>query len=313
MLAHVAGGDEIIARRFGDFLQQGGRINPLARRVVAARAGLGRIGAIVGPGLDVQRRARPHPRRQRIDAFTQLADDGDIGAAQFADFRGVDVEMDDPGVGRELGQLAGGAVVEPGADDDQQVAVLHRMVGGARAVHPQHPQHAWRMGRDGAQGVQGRNLRNAGRGDEGAQGSCRAADLHPAADIDQRLLRSPDRGLGGGDGVVIDARRLVGNGETVVVRSRLELHILGQIDQNRTGAARGGDMEGFLDRGGNLGGRADQDRMFHDRQGDAQDVDFLKGVSAHQALGDIAGDADDRHRIHHRIGDAGDQIGGAGA
>ena len=52
----------------------------------------------------------------------------------------VDVDVDELRARRELGQLAGDAVVEAGADGDDQVGVVHRVVGGARAVHAQHPE-----------------------------------------------------------------------------------------------------------------------------------------------------------------------------
>ena len=69
MLADIAGGDEIIARRFGDFLQQGGRIDPLARRIVAVGAGRrgefaagGAVSREIAPGLalDESRHALAH-------------------------------------------------------------------------------------------------------------------------------------------------------------------------------------------------------------------------------------------------------------
>ena len=40
----------------------------------------------------------------------------------------------------ELGELAGDPVVEAGADRDDQVGVVHRVVGGAGAVHAEHPE-----------------------------------------------------------------------------------------------------------------------------------------------------------------------------
>ena len=53
--------------------------------------------------------------------------------------------------------------------------------------------------------------------------------------------------------------------------------------------------------------------MLGDGQGDAGDVDFLKGVGAENLAGDIAGDADDGDGVQHGGGDAGDEVGGAGA
>ncbi len=52
--------------------------------------------------------------------------------------------------------------------------------------------------------------------------------------------------------------------------------------------------------------------MFDDGLGDADDVYFLKTVSAQQGNGHVAGDRHHGYGIQVRIGDAGDQVGGAG-
>ncbi len=48
--------------------------------------------------------------------------------------------MDDLGVGGEGFEPSGHAVVEAGADGNQQVAVLDGVVGISRAVHAEHIQ-----------------------------------------------------------------------------------------------------------------------------------------------------------------------------
>ena len=67
-----------------------------------------------------------------------VADDRHVGAAHLAQLGGVDVDVDDLGVGRERVHLAGDPVVEPGAERDQQVALLHRRDRGVVAVHAGH-------------------------------------------------------------------------------------------------------------------------------------------------------------------------------
>ncbi len=53
--------------------------------------------------------------------------------------------------------------------------------------------------------------------------------------------------------------------------------------------------------------------MLGDGQGDAGDVDLLKGVRAEDLAADLAGDRHNRNAIEHGGGDAGDEVGGAGA
>ncbi len=58
----------------------------------------------------------------------------------LGDLGRVDVDVDELGARRELAQLAGDPVVEAGADRDDQVGLVHRVVGGAGAVHAEHPE-----------------------------------------------------------------------------------------------------------------------------------------------------------------------------
>ena len=50
--------------------------------------------------------------------------------------------------------------------------------------------------------------------------------------------------------------------------------------------------------------------VLRDRQRDAGDVGFLKGVVANQLARHLAGDADHRHRVHHGGGNPGHQVRG---
>ncbi len=97
------------------------------------------------------------------------------------------------------------------------------------------------------------------------------------------------------------------------VRRIGHLHVLGQIDQHRAGATLAGDPEGIGDDLRQVFHATHQPAVLDDRQGQPEHVQFLERVGAQQRGGDLAGDADHRHRIQHRIGDAGDQVGGARA
>ena len=46
--------------------------------------------------------------------------------------------MDQFGVGGKAAEFAGGAVVQAGTDDQQQVALVDGLVGGPGAMHAQH-------------------------------------------------------------------------------------------------------------------------------------------------------------------------------
>ena len=79
-----------------------------------------------------------------------IADDRDIGNAVLADFGGIDIHVNDAGVAGEGLELAGDAIVEAGAEGDEEVAFGHPHVGGVAAVHAGHADEVrdgWRTGR----------------------------------------------------------------------------------------------------------------------------------------------------------------------
>ena len=119
------------------------------------------------------------------------------------------------------------------------------------------------------------------------------------------------RVLLGGEHGVRTVRRGLGGGEIEIGQTLLR--ILGDIHQDRTGAAGLGDQEGLAKHRGDILRAGDDVVVLGDGQGDAGDVDFLEGIGAEQLGGDLAGDADHGNRVHHGRGDAGDEIGGAGA
>ena len=72
--------------------------------------------------------------------FCGVADDGDVDGPDFADFGGINVSVDDLGVGGEGFGLAGDPVVKASADGDEQIRSLHATHGGDRAMHARHAQ-----------------------------------------------------------------------------------------------------------------------------------------------------------------------------
>src|SRR5919205_756253 len=83
----------------------------------------------------------PSPARQTTCSSGQatlapiVADDRNVSGDVLGDLRRVDVDVDELGPRRELRELAGDPVVEAGGDCDDQVRLVHCVVGGPRAVH----------------------------------------------------------------------------------------------------------------------------------------------------------------------------------
>ncbi len=57
--------------------------------------------------------------------------------------------------------------------------------------------------------------------------------------------------------------------------------------------------------------RAHKKAVLHDRHGDAEDIDFLKGIGTDERCCHLTGDCHHRNRIKKSIGNARDQIGRA--
>ena len=72
------------------------------------------------------------------DHLAAVADDRHVGDAVLADLGRVDVGVDHLRAGREGVEVAGDPVVEPGAEADDQVALLQAGDRGDGAVHPGH-------------------------------------------------------------------------------------------------------------------------------------------------------------------------------
>jgi len=66
---------------------------------------------------------------------------------------GFDFEMDDLGIGGEACRIAGDAIIKTGAEDQQQIVLMQRHVGGPGAVHGHHTQIVWSLGVDRAEPV----------------------------------------------------------------------------------------------------------------------------------------------------------------
>ena len=128
-------------------------------------------------------------RGQRVEDGARVAGDADLGPAQLADLGRIAVDMDHLARrGAKRVELAGGAVVEAGADADQQVAFVDRDVGRARAVHAEHAEEVRLVGRKSAQALERRDRRHAGARGEVAQRPLGPGDGDAAAEIEDRLL-----------------------------------------------------------------------------------------------------------------------------
>ena len=125
---------------------------------------------------------------QLRQAALRVGDVRPVDVLHLLDLGGVDVEVRDRGVRRELLHLAGDAVVEARADGEQEVAVLDGVVGVRHAVHAEHLERQVAGGVDRADAHERGHDRDAEALGEGAELGRRLAVDDAAADVDERPL-----------------------------------------------------------------------------------------------------------------------------
>ena len=226
----------------------------------------------------------PQRARQLDDDLAGVAHDRHVGRPVLADLGRVDVGVDDLRLGGEGREVAGDAVVEPRAEGDQQVGLLHRRDGGDGAVHARHAQVLAVAIGERAAGHEGGDDGRAGLvGEVEELGGGLGLD-HAAADVEHRATRLADQAGGLPDllGVRPGGRPVAGQPDLDrPAEGGLGLQdVLGQVDEHRAGTAGRGDVERLGDRPRDVRRVGDQHVVLGDRQRDAADVGFLERVGA---------------------------------
>ena len=312
VLAHVGGDQGVGADQFGHPADEAGRSfrdSPIRPARAVRRLEPADVLLPGRPALwpDTFRQIPEHP--------AGVPDQGHLHPAQPAHLPGIDVDVQNPRQRAEGAGQAGGAVVEAGADSDEQVALGHGQVGGAGPVHAEQPQRQRVVGGQRAQAHEGHD-----RGDgaplsqaTGRRGTTGAH--HPAAQVEHRPFGPVDQVDCGLQPVF--AQRFLCHGERYIRpvgnRDPLQLHVLGHVDEHRPGPTGAGQVQRLGDRGGQFAGLVHGEHRLDRRPGHGADVHLLKGAGAEQRPRHLAGDADHGHRVHGRVGQGGEHVGGPGA
>ena len=225
--------------------------------------------------------------------------------------------MHDGRAGREGVEAARHAVVEAGAEGDDQVGALEGTNGRHGAVHAGHTEvvaigvgeraAGGQRGDDG--GVRDLNEVREGLGGTGAHDA--------AAHVEHRSLSISNRA---GSRAHLLHVRLVRDAVAGQVDGGRpgEVHLgdlrgLGDVHEDRAGATGAREVEGLGQTRGDLRGIRDEEGMLGDGHRGAHDVGFLEGVTADQGCADLARDHDDRDRVHAGVAQGGEHVGGTRA
>ena len=90
---------------------------------------------------------------------------------------------------------------------------------------------------------------------------------------------------------------------------RLVGDVLRHVDEHRTGATGGGDVERLPDHPRDVGRVGDQPVVLGDRHGDADGVALLEGVGPDHRVGHLAGDDHQRDAVHVGVAERRDDVG----
>jgi hypothetical protein len=267
----------------------------------------------VAPRREIRNGIAGEQRQPLLQSSRHVAVQRRIHLDQLAQFAIVDVDVHNPRVRREPGQLTGHPIVKADTHCHDQVALNDRLVAAPLAVHPRHAQPPGIVRVSRPDSVQRGDHRDPGQIAPLAKQLGRVGELAPAADDAHRPLRALQQFVGQAHLAGVADRA----GDVAVdlldrfaaTRGGGHLHVLGDIHHDRTGPAGGRDEDRLGDHLRQLVHIAHLVVMFADGGDHAGNVRLLKGVGADQRGGHLPGDAQQGGRIHRRGADAGHQVG----
>jgi len=243
-----------------------------------------------------------------------IGEDGEVDDFIFVKLGSIDIDVNDGGFLGEFGNFTRDAVVEADAEGEEEITLIHGVVGVDGAVHPE-PFEGLRI-------VFGKapDAHESG-GDGNTGGACKFEEVgfgargdDASADVEHGAFGFLDEGedfvkgsfCGGGwrkvaRDIHLGGPRDLGGGF---------LDVFGDVDDDGTWAAGGGDMKGFGDYARDIARAHDKVAVFNDGESEAEDVGFLESAATNHSGGDLAGDGDHGNGVHEGIGDASDEIGG---
>mmetsp|Transcript_25362 Transcript_25362/g.80244 ORF Transcript_25362/g.80244 Transcript_25362/m.80244 type:complete len:427 (+) Transcript_25362:2029-3309(+) len=246
---------------------------------------------------------------------------GHVCLLVLVELSGVDVDVADRRARGEALELAGDAVVKAHPKGEEQIGLVDRVVGVHRAVHAEHAERrrpeCLLVARHRPQAHEGRGHRNAVCA--GKLGDFLSSAVGATANVEHGALRLGDlvddwAELGGGG-----RRRQAGDvagkghGELPVGHVHLLLDVLGDVNQHRAWAARGGEVERLVDHARDVVHVKHQVVVLGDLPRDLHDGGLLERVRTDHAAGHLPGDGHHGHRVEHGVSEASDQVCGARA
>mmetsp|Transcript_21101 Transcript_21101/g.51973 ORF Transcript_21101/g.51973 Transcript_21101/m.51973 type:complete len:352 (-) Transcript_21101:159-1214(-) len=221
-------------------------------------------------------------------------------------------------LGRKVGHAARDAVVEARAQGEDEVGLLHGVVGAGRTVHAEHVQRERVELVKGAEALESCGHRDLRLDGELAHLVARPGANDARARVDEGPLRLGDELRGALDRLVrAHGDAVYGLGVHVGLGVWLHLecagsYVLGQINEHGARAAGHGDLEGLVDAARKLLNGAYEHVPLGAGRGDAHRVALLEGVGANRTCRHLPTEDYHGSPILERVLHGRDEVGGAG-
>ena len=269
---------------------------------------------------------------QGSDIGADITLDGLGSLDNLVDVLGHDLKLDNAttalsggglSAGCELGNVESDTVIETTTQGDDQISILDSHVGIGRTVHAEHVQRLLVELVKGTQTVESSGDRDGGllsqfledlRTTLGVDDTVSGVDNGLLGNVEklrnplERCLKLKLHGLGDGSSRETGKRGVNGNSAAQNAGG----DILGKVDEDRSGAARGGNLEGLVDSAGQFGDVLDHDVPLGARARDTDDIGLLEGITADGRGNDLASEDDEGNTVGQGILDGGDDIGCSG-
>ena len=272
-----------------------------------------------------------------LDQFAEgvfhIAVNGQLHVPVFVVLRAIEIHMHNGAGFTEFLHLAGDAVIKSHAKSEEEIGAIgdfsgialgvftefaaHGPVGVGGAVHAEPAQGEFVILRERAHTHDGGGDRDFGGFGKGPQFLGGFAGDDAAADIEHWALGFLDQT---DDFVQLQIVRFRVRSVAGQINfggphrlGGLLLNIFRKINDHRAGTAGLGDVKGFLHHARDIADVGDEIAVFHDPEGHAVEIGFLKCTLADHRLRDLAGERDEWCAVHPRISNAGYEVGGAGA
>ena len=240
---------------------------------------------------------------------------GEGGLHVLPDFRGVHVDVDVRHAFLNLIRGDDGPVRHPGADHDEEVRLHQGLVGRGVPVGSDHAHVQGVLRGQEGEAHHGSHHRDARGPGEGPQLLLCVGQEHAAPGADHRALGQPDGRSHVGDllviapdaGIVAPDADLLREGR---VWHQLLLHIHGDVNEHRAGAARGGDVKRLLEDHRQLGRVLHQVAVLGKGRHRPGDVHLLEDVPPQELGGHLPRDGHQGDGVHISGCHPGDEVRG---